>query len=1120
MDHPAQSADRYEGCLQGVGNGHALGWCWEPAAPNDSVRVAIMVDGAVVAEGLADIARPDLAEYGNGAHGFMIALPDSLQAPGRHRMLALAGPDKTAIMTAPSFWHEAKSSDGWSDVVFEPGEPTPQGWLPAKVPEPPALPDRRAVIVAGWLFDAREFEPYPEPTPAELDAIVVNLATATEKCAAIGVTYLPVLVPDKRRVVGVAPPAGRGWIAALGARLRDIDEVELIQLQPVLRQADRHGPPYHRTDTDWNDLGAFFVARALLKEAHKRVPALRPPALADLHLRAVPRYRGTLADAPKLELLDGELVSCKADVESEDGVVIDPSKLHALRMPVGKHLVEAGSNHLRIYTNSAREEEARLAIVGDSASLPVVTWLAECTRRTTFLWTQALPLTQLELELPPVVFHLIREADLHNVPLSQLLPGQTAGVPDRHSPPYVGDGRSNGAYRNGAAVAPRHVTAGAGAHAPIPAHEPLEVPALLIAPREDVPLTDSAHPPEQRTNNASSGAPSANLTAPSPTAPPPATPPPTLPPPNERHAHELSREPTLSRRLLMLLAGTTDPATRKAWLQAPDPRWPLAILGAGLFGFGSLLMVLSRHLSFFQDEYFWILHRRGWNIDAFWVAHNGHLSVVPVTIYKLLFVTVGLQHTWPYRLILVGLHLLCVVLIYALAARRAGRWIALIPAFLLLLLGAGYEDLLWAFQIGFVGSLAAGLGALLCLEQNSRRSDIAAAALVSVSLGSASVGLAVTVAIFAYLVAIRSPWRRLWIALGPLAIYVLWYLHFGTNETSLSNVPLIPSVDLETGAYGFASFGGLTVGYGQILLAAAVAYLVVRFWRGRTLPALTIVGILGALAFWTLTVITRAQYHEPGASRYIYPSAVFILIGAVGMLEWRRFPLRIWALFGLIIAAAGLSNLGPLTTYAKERTQVDAEVRDALGAAQVVGTAGDSSFLPDAHHLPWLRLGEYLAAVKDLGSPAFTPTQIAAQPEDDRELADSVIINAESFPLEQPSARALLTAVPAQVRHSRGLLVGLTTVAVNTSCTRLTPDSSEGFAAVVVPPGHALYLSMRGEGHVTIYARRLAHHVQSRPLHILPTAGTPALLQFPRDASTLPWHVRLVPTTRTAVCLV
>jgi hypothetical protein len=551
-----------------------------------------------------------------------------------------------------------------------------------------------------------------------------------------------------------------------------------------------------------------------------------------------------------------------------------------------------------------------------------------------------------------------------------------------------------------------------------------------------------------------------------------------------------------------------------------DRRWPFALLGVGLFGVGVLLMVLSRHFGFFQDEYFWILHRRAWNIDAFWLPHNGHLSVVPVTIYKLLFVTVGLQHTWPYRLILVGLHLLCVVLVYALAARRAGRWIALIPAFLLLALGSGFEDLLWAFQIGFVGSLAAGLGALLCLDHHSRRGDLAATALIAVSLGSASVGLAVAAAILVELLVLRSPWRRLLIALGPLALYGVWYVSFGTNEALLSNVPRIPSVDLETGAYGFAAFGGLAEGYGQIMLACAVAYLVVRCWRGYKLPARTIAGIAGALTFWTLTALARAQFDEPGTSRYVYPSAVFILIAAVGLLQWRRFSPRAWALFGLIIAAASLSNAYPLFNYAKDRTQVDAEVRDALGAAQMVGSAGNPSFLPDAHHLPWLHLGEYLAAVKQLGSPAFTPKQIASQPEDDRELADSVILHAEPLPLIQPSSRTLLTAVPAPVDSSAGLIVDRTTVAPNTTCTRLTPGSPEGRATITVAPGQALYISMRGEGHVAIYVRRLAQKMPPQPLHLLQSAGTPALVSFPHDASTLPWHVELVPTARTAVCLV
>src|SRR5260370_28405051 len=50
-------------------------------------------------------------------------------------------------------------------------------------------------------------------------------------------------------------------------------------------------------------------------------------------------------------------------------------------------------------------------------------------------------------------------------------------------------------------------------------------------------------------------------------------------------------------------------------------------------------------------------------------------------------------------------------------SRRAGELIGIGAAVLLLVMGAGWENLLWAFQIGFVGSVACGLGSLLLLYQ-------------------------------------------------------------------------------------------------------------------------------------------------------------------------------------------------------------------------------------------------------------------------------------------------------------------------------------------------------------------------------------------------------------------
>lgn len=400
----------YEGMLQGIGNGVALGWVANRADVQARVQVALVVDGEIVAEGVADVARADLAEgdFGDGAHGFLLALPEQLQTPARRQILVLAGAERSPIPAAPSFWQQPAPDGTWSDVVFEPG-----GALSAPVPPTPAVAEARAVAAAGWLLDFKEEGVRAQPGESDLEGLIAVLLANARMCAALGIAYIPALVPRKREAIAPRPPDEREWVAALSARLRDEDEVELLDLLDVLRDGSaRHGSSYHRSDADWNDRGAFYAARALLKEAHKRVPSLRPPPLRDMRLRQIPEYRGTLTDASKLELVGGRFVASEREVEPEAGIAIDPSMLRALRMPVEPQLAQAGSIHLRVHAAPTHDQAARVAIVGDAAALALVPWIAERASRTTFFWTQALPVSQLELELPRVVLHLLRETDL------------------------------------------------------------------------------------------------------------------------------------------------------------------------------------------------------------------------------------------------------------------------------------------------------------------------------------------------------------------------------------------------------------------------------------------------------------------------------------------------------------------------------------------------------------------------------------------------------------------------------------------------------------------------------------------------------------------------------------
>ena len=167
------------------------------------------------------------------------------------------------------------------------------------------------------------------------------------------------------------------------------------------------------------------------------------------------------------------------------------------------------------------------------------------------------------------------------------------------------------------------------------------------------------------------------------------------------------------------------------------------------------------------------------------MAHNGHFVLVSATIYKLLFLVVGMAHSWPYRFVLILFHLACVALVYVLAEKRFGRWVALFPAGLALFPGASSDDLLWGFQIAFVGALAFGLGALVCLDREEqalrhRRRD------PGLPLAGQLRGRP--------RLRDRDPRRadrhppprpRLWVALIPFALYGLWFLGFHTSENNL-----------------------------------------------------------------------------------------------------------------------------------------------------------------------------------------------------------------------------------------------------------------------------------------------------------------------------------------------
>lgn len=239
-----------------------------------------------------------------------------------------------------------------------------------------------------------------------------------------------------------------------------------------------------------------------------------------------------------------------------------------------------------------------------------------------------------------------------------------------------------------------------------------------------------------------------------------------------------------------------------------------------------LLAYAGRELIFFYDEWALILGRREWDANAFLRPHNEHLILVTVAVFKALFVRVGLEPYWVYRVFVVGLHLLCVALCFQLTRRRVPDSVAIAACVPLLFFGSAYEVLLAPMQVHVLVSVAAGLGMLLMLDRSERRADVMGGLLLGVSIASSTFGLPFAVAWLVESLFPRVTLRRLLIAAAPLAAYGIWLGSYagsadGGAGTVRDNLAAVPGFILEAAAGTLAALAGLSGAIGWVLLAAA-----------------------------------------------------------------------------------------------------------------------------------------------------------------------------------------------------------------------------------------------------------------------------------------------------------
>jgi hypothetical protein len=513
---------------------------------------------------------------------------------------------------------------------------------------------------------------------------------------------------------------------------------------------------------------------------------------------------------------------------------------------------------------------------------------------------------------------------------------------------------------------------------------------------------------------------------------------------------------------------------------------------AVLLAYGVWLYWLTRGTTFWQDEWAWVLYRRGNDLGTFLRPHNQHLSLVPLLIYRLLLTTVGARDYGPYRALVIGEHLALVALVLVYARRRVGDYGALVAGALVLCLGAGWGVFLWPFESTWLTSLIGGLGALLMLDRDDRRGEVGACALLALSLASSGLGLTILLGLVVELAWARR-WRRLWVVVLPAVVYGVWWLSYQQvgRTSSIGSVPRFLADQVASTVASLIGLAGSASGLspGPLLWVGrpltGVAVVVIAWWlmRRRTVPP-RLLGLAATLgSFWVLTAITRAYIGivESWASRYLYVGGLFLVL--IGVELARDLRVRRPAGYALGIALVAIVSSGSAATARGARfLRADAQITKAeLGAMDIARPVISPGYLSLVPYFPFpiVLAGPYFSAERAYGTPASTPEEIAASSLAAREAADTELVQIHRVRL-----------VPA--RPDRCVLGALTQPPPGTTLDRPLP----GNGLVMSAKGAAVAVSVRRFGSRGIPIGRIA-------------PGQVVRLRIAPDLASSPWHLEV-----------
>jgi hypothetical protein len=251
----------------------------------------------------------------------------------------------------------------------------------------------------GWLFYAGDggSEDIASATPFtadELEAWRSTLQHTYDWLRARGIAYVFVLAPDKHAIYSEEmPPAVRRVgvetrTDALVRYLREHSTVPVLDLRAVLLDAKARERVYHRTDTHWNDRGAYVGYTAIVEA----LGVIGPPA---------PRAS---FDAPSVVVPGLDLAGMigVTDAIAEDDLSLRPRQPRRARIVEPAH-PDSRLMDARVVTEQPDRARPRAVVFRDSFGSALIPFLSEHFSRALYLWQYNFDPDVVQAEDPDVV---------------------------------------------------------------------------------------------------------------------------------------------------------------------------------------------------------------------------------------------------------------------------------------------------------------------------------------------------------------------------------------------------------------------------------------------------------------------------------------------------------------------------------------------------------------------------------------------------------------------------------------------------------------------------------------------------------------------------------------------